>query len=112
MAESNVWDKLIQIQELFVEQFNKTGSEINELGMEQFNQPGWINRVWASDNYRRAHLDVVDARNTKGLWMMHCCIFPHLHNPAPIFGFDVVAVRAKLPAVFMTSVPQATVNIR
>lgn len=50
--------------------------------MDRFNQPGWVNRVWTSDAYRRAHVDVVDARETKGLWMMHCCIFPHIHNPA------------------------------
>jgi phycocyanobilin:ferredoxin oxidoreductase len=68
--------------------------------MDRFNQPGWINRVWTSDRYRRAHVDVVDARETKGLWMMHCCIFPHLHNPAPIYGFDVVAGKNKITGCF------------
>jgi phycocyanobilin:ferredoxin oxidoreductase len=68
--------------------------------MERFNQPGWVNRVWTSDRYRRAHVDVVDARETKGLWMMHCCIFPHIHNPAPIFGFDVIAGKNKITGCF------------
>jgi phycocyanobilin:ferredoxin oxidoreductase len=68
--------------------------------MDRFNQPGWINRVWASNDYRRAHVDVVDARETKGLWMMHCCIFPHIHNDAPIFGFDVIAGRNKITGCF------------
>jgi hypothetical protein len=43
---------------------------------------------------------VVDARDTKGLWMMHCCIFPHTHNPAPIFGLDVVAGKNKITGFF------------
>ena len=68
---SNVWGKLIEIQNLFIEKFDETGLEIQEPGMERFNQPGWINRVWGSRQYRRAHIDVVDARDTKGLWMMH-----------------------------------------
>jgi hypothetical protein len=32
--------------------------------------------------------------------MMHCCIFPHTHNPAPIYGFDVVAGRSKMTGCF------------
>jgi phycocyanobilin:ferredoxin oxidoreductase len=97
---SQVWDTLIQIQNLLEESFNNTGQEIVEPGMERFNQPGWINRVWTSNKYRRAHVDVVDTRDTKGLWMMHCCIFPHIHNPAPIFGFDVIAGKNKITGCF------------
>jgi phycocyanobilin:ferredoxin oxidoreductase len=98
--ESKVWDTLIEIQKYFESQFNATGSVIHEPGMDRFNQPGWVNKVWASSRYRRAHIDVVDARATKGLWMMHCCIFPHLHNPAPIFGFDVIAGKNKITGCF------------
>jgi hypothetical protein len=97
---SDVWDTLIKVQEYFVEAFDRTGNEVNEPGMDRFNQPGWVNRVWSSDNYRRAHIDVVDARETKGLWMMHCCVFPHITNPAPIFGFDVVAGKSKITGCF------------
>jgi len=97
---SKVWDTLINIQSLLESEFGRTGTEIFEPGMDRFNQPGWINRVWTSDSYRRAHVDVVDARDTKGLWMMHCCIFPHIHNPAPIYGFDVVAGKNKMTGCF------------
>jgi phycocyanobilin:ferredoxin oxidoreductase len=99
-VESKVWDTLIEVQNLFIEQFSKTGKEIFEPGMDRFNQPGWVNRVWTSESYRRAHVDVVDARESKGLWMMHCCIFPHIHNDAPIFGFDVIAGRNKITGCF------------
>ena len=95
-----VWDTLIDIQHLLEDSFDKTGTEIQEPGMDRFNQPGWVNRVWTSPAYRRAHVDVVDARESKGLWMMHCCIFPHLHNPAPIYGFDVIAGRNKITGCF------------
>ncbi len=97
---SNVWNTLIEIQTLLEEKFNETGREIHEPGMDRFNQPGWVNRVWNSDRYRRAHIDVVDARETKGLWMMHCCVFPHIHNPAPIYGFDVIAGKNKITGCF------------
>ncbi len=100
MSQSKVWDTLIDIQHILEDSFNKTGTEIFEPGMDRFNQPGWVNRVWRSDSYRRAHVDVVDARETKGLWMMHCCIFPHIHNPAPIYGFDVVAGKNKITGCF------------
>lgn len=105
--ESKVWDTLIEIEKYFESRFYATGSIIHEPGMDRFNQPGWINKVWASSQYRRAHIDVVDARDTKGLWMMHCCVFPHLHNPAPIFGFDVVAGRSKITGCFYDYSPSA-----
>ena len=98
--ESKVWNTLIEIQHLLEDNFSRTGQEVKEPEMERFNQPGWVNRVWTSDSYRRAHVDVVDARETKGLWMMHCCIFPHTHNPAPIFGFDVIAGKNKITGCF------------
>jgi phycocyanobilin:ferredoxin oxidoreductase len=102
---SNVWNALTDIQSLLEKQFNATGTEVFETGMDRFNQPGWVNRVWTSDKYRRAHIDVVDARSTKGLWMMHCCVFPHTHNPAPIFGFDVIAGKNKITGCFIDYSP-------
>lgn len=97
---SDVWTRLIEIQDLFIDKFNETGLEVFEPGMDRFNQPGWVNRVWHSVDYRRAHVDVVDARETKGLWMMHCCIFPHTDNDAPIFGYDVIAGKNKITGCF------------
>jgi len=102
---SNVWNTLIEVKELLEKRFSETGTEVFETGMDRFNQPGWINRVWTSNSYRRAHIDVVDARTTKGLWMMHCCVFPHIHNPAPIFGFDVVAGKNKITGCFIDYSP-------
>jgi phycocyanobilin:ferredoxin oxidoreductase len=99
---SLVWQTLVDIQTAFEQQFNATGKEIAEPGLDRFN---WYNKVWTSEHYRRAHIDVVDARATKGLWMMHCCVFPHIHNPAPIFGFDVVAGKNKITGCFIDYSP-------
>jgi phycocyanobilin:ferredoxin oxidoreductase len=107
---SNVWDKLIEIEQYLESRFYATGSIIHEPGMERFNQPGWVNKVWMSSRYRRAHIDVVDARETRGLWMMHCCVFPHLDNPAPIFGFDVIAGKNKITGCFIDYSPSTDRN--
>lgn len=102
---SLVWNSLIEISQLLEREFSRTGVEVQEPGMDRFNQPGWVNRVWTSNSYRRAHIDVVDARSSKGLWMMHCCVFPHIHNPAPIFGFDVIAGKNKITGCFIDYSP-------
>ena len=83
-------------------EFDSRGEEIQEEGMAQFNQPdnGWINRVWQTEDCRRCHIDVVDARESKGLWMMHVCIFPNLDNNGPIYGFDVIAGKNKITGAF------------
>lgn len=97
---SEVWDRLVDLQDRLIERFNEHGKEFNEPGMERFNQPGWVNRTWKGDDFRRAHIDVVDARNSRGLWMMHCCIFPHLDNSGPIFGLDIIAGKHKVTGFF------------
>lgn len=107
---NDVWTTLIDIQQLLEKKFSETGTESFEPGMDRFNQPGWVNRVWTSEHYRRAHIDVVDARVTKGLWMMHCCVFPHVHNPAPIFGFDVIAGKNKITGCFIDYSPAGDVD--
>jgi phycocyanobilin:ferredoxin oxidoreductase len=104
---SKVWYELINIEQNLESVFTATGSLVDEPGMERFNQPGWINKVWTSKAYRRAHIDVVDARETRGLWMMHCCVFPHLDNPAPIFGFDVIAGKNKMTGCFIDYSPSS-----
>ena len=97
---SEIWQALIDLQDELIFRFQEHGTEINEPGMERFNQPGWINRVWTSQLFRRAHVDVVDARDNKGLWMMHVCIFPHTNNAGPIYGLDVIAGKNKVTGFF------------
>ena len=99
---SIIWNQLIKCKDEIIEIFDQQAQEIHEPEMQQFNQPdsGWINRVWANDTVRRAHIDVVDARESKGLWMMHVCVFPELTNGGPIYGFDVIAGKNKITGAF------------
>lgn len=102
MTDSVIWDRLIDCQNEIIKIFDDKATEFSEPGLDYFNKPdgSWINRVWRNDDIRRAHIDVVDARDTKGLWMMHVCIFPTLDNPAPIYGFDVIAGKKKMTGAF------------
>lgn len=98
-----MWNHLIQCQHNILDIFSEYCEEYQEHGMNRFNQPekGWINRVFRNEHVRRAHIDVVDARESKGLWMMHVTVFPTLTNDAPIFGFDVIAGRTKMTGAFL-----------
>lgn len=77
----------------------KATLEAYETYDEGHNYP-WVNHLWRSSTFRRAHLDIVDARDTSRLYMMHLCIFPHTNDPSPIFGFDLIAGPTKVTGAF------------
>lgn len=60
----------------------------------------WDNFVWSDKNFRRAHIEIVDATKDKKMWVMHMCIFPHYNDPSPIFGFDIVVGKNKITGAF------------
>jgi len=101
MSQSSViWDKLIECKDEIIRIFDANATEFDEPGLAHFNNELWINRVWQNEHVRRAHIDVVDARDTKGLWMMHVCVFPVLTNDGPIYGFDVISGAKKMTGAF------------
>ena len=97
-----IWERLIKCKERIIETLEKECLEYNEPGMERFNNEefGWVNRTWKNENIRRAHVDVVDVRDKKGLWMMHVCVFPSITNGGPIYGWDVIAGEKKVTGAF------------
>ena len=95
-----IWDRLILNSAEIIRKLNYWCTEYEEPGMERFNRNGWTNRTWHSQYIRRAHVDIVDVRETKKLWMMHVCIFPDLQNGGPIFGWDVIAGEKKITGAF------------
>lgn len=99
---STIWEKLTHFQINLINEIEKHLEEHDEPGLERFNRPedGWLNLVWNNRHVRRAHMDVVDARKKKGLWMMHVCIMPAHDNDAPIYGFDVIAGENKITGAF------------
>ena len=101
MSQSSIiWDKLIECKNEIIRIFDANATEFDEPGLAHFNNELWINRVWQNEHVRRAHIDVVDARDTKGLWMMHVCVFPVLTNDGPIYGFDVISGAKKMTGAF------------
>ena len=109
---STIWNNLIQCQDDIIDILNARCEQIEEPRLSVFHKPedGWINLVWANQSIRRAHIDVVDARKTKGLWMMHVCLFPMLTNPGPIYGFDVIAGKQKMTGAFHDFSPSLDKN--
>jgi hypothetical protein len=95
-----IWDPLIKLQNDLESFFDNRMERYAEPDLERFNQSGWSNLTWRSSRFRRCHRDVVDARSTKKLWMMHLCIFPNLNSGAPIFGFDVISGPNKITGAF------------
>jgi len=97
-----IWNRLIKCKDEIVATLNTYCKEYQEEGMERFNNEeyGWVNRTWKNNNIRRAHVDVVDVRHTKKLWMMHVCLFPNLTNGGPIYGFDIIAGEKKVTGAF------------
>lgn len=95
-----IWDQLISLQSDIERIFDTNLERYDEPHLGRFNQPGWINSTWRSSKFRRAHIDVVDARETKKLWMMHVCVFPNLRSGAPIYGFDVISGPTKITGAF------------
>lgn len=95
-----IWEKLTILQKNLQNLLDENLEKYQEDDLERFNYGGWINLTWKSDKFRRAHIDVVDAREDKKLWMMHVCIFPVLDSGAPIYGFDIIAGEKKITGAF------------
>jgi phycocyanobilin:ferredoxin oxidoreductase len=99
---SEIWDKMIECESAIIE-------KCSALGEETFDDPefGWLNRVFRGEHFRRAHIDSVDARDSKGLYMTHICVFPNYNNDAPIYGFDIICGKNKVTGAFHDYSPTA-----
>lgn len=84
----------------------KTALSSNESYDEGHAYP-WDNHLWRGKTFRRAHLDIIDARDTNRLYMMHLTVFPHVNDPSPIFGFDLIAGPTKVTGAFHDLSPVA-----
>lgn len=65
---------------------------------------GWENHRFRSPRFRLAHVEIF---NQDRFCVVHCCVFPHIDDPSPIFGFDVIAGEKKVTGVFMDLSPVA-----
>lgn len=102
---SLIFEKLIQHTEDFKSILNSRAFPSGETHPFE-----WENLVFTSGHIRRAHLDVVDARETKKLYMMHLCIFPKTFDSAPIYGFDLISGPNKVTGAFHDFSPAGDKN--
>lgn len=65
---------------------------------------GWENHRFRSSRFRLAHVEIF---NQDRFCVVHCCVFPHVNDPSPIYGFDVIAGEKKITGVFMDLSPVA-----
>ena len=91
-----VWDQIELLAKHFTEEFNRTGS----ITSQDVSDYEWHNTLWTSPSYRRAHVEIVDKRESHGMYILHTTVFPHLNDPSPILGFDAVCGKSKITGAF------------
>ena len=76
----------------------------NQSGVSMIETPdyGWHNYRYTSDRFRLAHVEIF---NQNKFCVIHCCVFPQINDPAPIYGFDVIAGENKITGMFMDLSP-------
>lgn len=67
---------------------------LNEIHTPDF---GWHNQRWFSQQFRLAH---VEKFMQPKFAVLHTVIWPHITDPSPIFGFDIIASDTKATGVF------------
>lgn len=97
MITNSVFDQAIACADAIAERFKNTGKIVDYSTDPAY---GISDRLYVSDRYRRAHISIVDARETKKLWLLHVTVFPHTNDPSPIYGFDIVAGPNKVSGAF------------
>lgn len=92
-----VWNKISNLAEEFKSRVDSSGYSITTNLNHNYN---WHNELWASSRYRRAHIEIVDFRETHNIYILHSTIFPHFDDPSPIWGFDAVCGPNKITGAF------------
>jgi hypothetical protein len=91
-----VWNKIQQLAEQIEYRFAQTGDSYSETE-HNYN---WYNSLYSSPRYRRAHVEIVDNRQTHKIYILHSTVFAHFNDPSPIWGFDAVCGPNKITGAF------------
>ena len=94
---ASIFELSINCAEQIEKIFRETGEVVEVYKDERL---GINDLVFSSNRYRRAHISIIDARETKKVWMLHVTVFPHYNDPSPIYGFDIVAGSSKVSGAF------------
>jgi len=93
----DVWGRISHL----AQQFNHLLEKSGDPWVVQNPDYDWDNTIYKSNHYRRAHVEVVDRRDTHKIYILHCTIFPHFNDPSPIFGFDAICGPSKITGAFL-----------
>lgn len=93
---SLIWNKIENLAHTIEQKFKETGTRVSE-NESKYN---WYNAIYTSSRYRRAHIEIVDNRQTHKVYILHCTVFPHFNDPSPIWGFDAVCGPSKITGAF------------
>lgn len=79
----------------------KIAKDNHEIESDVLTAYNWTNRIFRGAKFRRGHIEILDVVEDKKMWIMHICIFPHLDDTSPIFGFDVICGANKITGIFL-----------
>lgn len=102
---SAIFDKISALPEKINSIISGYGEPIENSNIEKFD---WYNKLYKGEKFRRAHIEVLDRIEKNNMWIMHTTIFPHINDPAPIFGFDIICTGKKVSAIFHDFSPTTT----
>lgn len=91
-----VWDKISKLAADIEHKFEHTGVKYDG-GTHEYS---WYNSLYTSNRYRRAHIEIVDFRESYNIYILHSTVFPHFNDPSPIWGFDAVCGPNKITGAF------------
>lgn len=103
----DIWTQIEKLSLDIEDKFSGSGTKVPEPTSEY----DWYNAIYTSKKYRRAHIEIVDRRASHKIFIVHCTIFPHVTDPSPIWGFDVVCGPSKITGAFHDfSLPSTTAH--
>jgi hypothetical protein len=92
-----VWNKISELAGTITDAFSLNSTFATSHNVHGYS---WTNEIFSSDLYRRAHVEIVDFRETHKIYILHATVFPHYNDPSPIWGFDAVCGPNKITGAF------------
>ena len=94
----DLWNKTAQLAKKIEYTLSLTDNKALSSNEKQYN---WHNKFYQCNRYRRAHVEIVDNRESHKIYILHCTIFPHYNDSSPIWGFDIVCGQSKITGAFL-----------
>lgn len=92
-----IWDQIINLEKKFTQVISAYCTNVSQHAVGDYT---WYNQIYSSPTFRRAHIEIVDFRETHNIYILHSTIFPHYTDPSPIWGFDAVCGPRKITGAF------------